>query len=235
MSYINEIANSAFNKITDLHKTLSSVFYKNTVGFADVSGDLGQQQPHPTQQASTTDKVLSWLFWSFGTILALFAASIVANNLITHPWQIRLSVFLFVLIGSLLSNSILASVLIYYVFLALSRTYYNSTLKDPVTRIPLLPTLFTFLPLTTYVPESWSAQILYYPFSYDPAMRYVGGRLDLEKSIATTNAKNSFYNYDTTMEIGGFKQLFDIWTSGMASLHQTQQPPQPQPPKENTQ
>jgi hypothetical protein len=215
MSYITEVTNITINKITDLHKFLSTVFYKNTVGFVDISGEVVQQP------ASTIDKVLSWLLWSLGIILALFAASIVANHLITHPWQIRLVVFIFVLIGSLLSSGILIPVLFYYVFLALARTYYNSTLKSSDTHIPLLPTLFTFLPITTYIPQSWSARVLYYPFSYDPTSQYVSHRLELEKNIATTNAMNSFYNFNTTTEIGGFKQLFDMWTNGISVMHQS--------------
>jgi len=203
--------------------SIPHLFYRETFQSGD-STDISGASP------SRTDKVIGWIFWSIGVVFCFLAASLVANHLISQPWQIRLFAFLFVFIGSLLSSAVLSAVLIYYIFFIFSRVYYNSTIPDDLkatNMLPLLPTLFTFLPLTTVVPKSWSLQLFYAPFSYDPTIPYISNRLAMEENVAIDNAKNSFHSFEKVVQIGGFKELFEQWTDAMTKMHRGAPAPAP--------
>ena len=103
----------------------------------------------------------------FFTILSLFLACYVANDLMMYSPAIRVIFFIFTLIVCI-SSSVIASVLaLFYGGKKIYEKYLNRERDDkPNPPIKLMPKIFAILPVTTYEPENIIGRFLIYPFRY---------------------------------------------------------------------
>jgi hypothetical protein len=84
--------------------------------------------------------------------ICLFLASLVANDSIMYPTQVRLSFFIITLIACAISNGAIAFLAIFYTGKRIYDYYINEMSENPKRLI--MPTLYSLLPVLTDKPKS---------------------------------------------------------------------------------
>lgn len=103
----------------------------------------------------------------FFTILSLFLACYVANDLMMYSAAIRVIFFVFTLIVCISSSVIASGLALFYGGKKIYEKYLNRERDDkPNPPIKLMPKIFAILPITTYEPENIIGRFLLYPFRY---------------------------------------------------------------------
>ena len=135
----------------------------------DGSGNI---QPSISAQ-SIGSQVVYYLKQSIYFVFCLIFCMLVANQLITTPWPVRLFGFIATAIVLLVNPLLMIGFFAYYIGRMIYAIYNNTKTKDisSTKKQTLLPTVFALLPITTRRAESILGSIFLYPFTYPKSER----------------------------------------------------------------
>ena len=171
----------------------------------DTSKVDASETPVSTWSASRTP-VWEWTIWGVGWIAAIFIASLVANEMILLPWQMRVIGFLAILVSYSRSPFLFCCVLLYYMYKILYNTFSGAERKFPY--------IFAVLPIRTA--KEGDSGLLYW-FTYfkkgvnDPLLSTLNDKLRPE---AVRDHQNTFPKYakwtgPLAQTINKFKEYMD--------------------------
>jgi hypothetical protein len=152
----------------------------------------------PTDQLRVSriyNKVIEYLQTFYTTyfyyIIAIFVASLVANDLIMYPASMRAIFFVAVLIICISSTFIAGAGGLYYVIRKAYELYVNRKRDDqPSQFIRIMPKIFALLPLITYDPNrNGLLRFLLYPFIYVKDTPSPAEEPNAENNLSTRNSK----------------------------------------------
>jgi hypothetical protein len=155
-------------------------------------------------RASTNRPVLGWVLWGIGWIFALAIASIVANEMIMLPYQMRLIGFVAVLLAYYLRPFFFYCILIYYSFRYLYNTFTGAPKKTHY--------WFAFLPLRT---AKDGDSMLVYLFTYFNQGTKGQSYVDLNTIVRPAAEKGlqeafpNFENLKSQLPLGEFEKYLD--------------------------
>ena len=146
------------------------------------------------------------IFKSFGAsyvpiILSVIIASIIANEMIIYATPIRVIFFIFTIFLCMTFTPAVFVSVIYYVFKYCYHLYIiKYTEKDKQPKVPIFPTLYAFLPITTYrVPSDTNViiafliNIVLYPFRYGNTKNELTSLIDKMEEYSTQLEKSFSY------------------------------------------
>jgi len=100
-------------------------------------------------------------------VLSVLFASIIANEMIVYSVPIRVIFFIFVIIVCITFTPAFMVLAIYYGYKLLYSSYvYYYVEKNKQPTIPIFPTIYALLPVTTYKPSAPLLKFLLYLFTY---------------------------------------------------------------------
>jgi F0F1-type ATP synthase assembly protein I len=145
----------------------------------------------PSQKAvrigkTIAGKTLSYVTLSMGIFLSIIYAMIVANNLITEPWVIRLFAFIAVSLLSISNPLVFGALTLYFISFGI----YNKTKGKT-----FLPPIFAVLPITTTPSIGTFSSLFKYPFLY-PKGQESEKKLKEIMEKYKTDLKESFINFE---------------------------------------
>jgi hypothetical protein len=145
----------------------------------------------PSQKAvrigkTIAGKTLSYVTLSMGIFLSIVYAMIVANNLITEPWVIRLFAFIAVSLLSISNPLVFGALTLYFISFGI----YNKTKGKT-----FLPPIFAVLPITTTPSMGTFSSFFKYPFLY-PKGQESEKKLKEIMEKYKTDLKESFINFE---------------------------------------
>jgi len=129
---------------------------------------FGQGDPNKFDKDRLFKKIWYYVEYAATTILpiilAFFFSSLIANEMLIYPSQIRFAFFIIVFIGCLLFRPLLFVFALYYGAIYLMDYYVNYLSDGPKRRI--FPKIYSFLPLTTNQPDNTIKAFFFSPFIY---------------------------------------------------------------------
>jgi hypothetical protein len=160
----------------------------------------------------------------FFPLVALILASIVANDCIIYPPQVRLAFFLITLIVCLLSKGILTMVALFYIGKKIYDYYINEMSENPKRLI--MPTMFAFLPLITHEHPNRFLNGLARPFKYgENYIKRDGPELKKRMEMYQKELDDAFPYLETIKTKDPFKGRLDKIKSNFENLHSAMAPP----------
>jgi hypothetical protein len=174
-------------------------------GDAPTDASANQLSPEEIATQERNALIIQIVIITIFTIWAILVASVVTNHMIMYPFVIRLLIFPLTLTVCLVNPLILFGIMAYYAMFLLGRAYFNTS-REPNDKLPLMPYMYTFWPLSTHRYETTLMRILTFPFTYYPG--------DEKDNMTTTytifmeSIRSSFPNFEETMKIGGFAELY---------------------------
>jgi hypothetical protein len=180
----------------------------------------GADENVPPQQIDEKSSEISTAYIVFtviSSIIALGMISFVINDMIMHPWIVRLIMICVLIVIVILNPLAPFAILVYYFVNAMWKYYNNTTLPDSE-RKRIIPYLYGFLPLTTMRPVSKIGRIFMSPFTYDPDID--AENLKWDKKEWLYQILRSFPNVKETLAIGGMNSLYKQYTESLGKIHE---------------
>jgi hypothetical protein len=209
---------STLSKVTDISGNVSKItgYFSKLRGTdasankvpLDASGNIPKQ--------STAVKIIKGIGIFIYVSLVLLLASLVANHLIMQPVFIRVLMFTLTLLSMIINPIIFLGVLIYYIFFACTRFYFNTTLPDGQKK-SLLPYQFALLPVTTQKAKTTLGYLLMYPFTYE--LPELESRLLKERNNFLESIEQSFPNFAVMNTLEGFSDLYSKFKDRLNDMH----------------
>lgn len=205
---VTDILSGSLHKLKQVYTTYIAkpkvdAFQTSDVSPTDASANQLSPEEIATQERNSL--IIQIVIITIFAIFAILVASVVTNHMIMYPFVIRLLIFPLTLTACLLNPLILFGIMAYYAMFLLGRAYFNTD-REPNDKLPLMPYMYTFWPLSTHRYETTLMRILTFPFTYYPE--------DEKENITTTytifmeSIRSSFPNFEKTMKIGGFAELY---------------------------
>jgi hypothetical protein len=169
----------------------------------DASGN--SLSPEEIAEQERTAIITRIIITTIFVVLSIIIASIVTNNMIMYPFAMRLLIFPLTCITCFLNPLILFGLMAYYAILMLSRVYFN-TKRAPDDKLPLVPYMYTFWPLSTRRYDTTLMTILTFPFTYSPGDEK--DNMEVTYKLFMESIRSSFPDFEATKKIGGFAELY---------------------------
>ncbi len=148
---------------------------------------------------------LSYLTFATIPFIILSVGMLVANDMIIYPAPLRIFGFL-----STILNPIVASIaLIYYLLRALYSTYMKFRGKLENSQKYELPSIFAFLPITSYEASSSIGRFFIYPFNY-PKTEEDADKLPKLASEHLKRLEDSFSGFEEIRKNKVFADLLEV-------------------------
>ena len=152
-------------------------------------------------------------------VLSVLFASIIANEMIVYSVPIRVIFFFFILMLCMSLTPVFIIFVLYYGYKLLYSSYvYYYVDKEKQPTIPIFPTIFAFLPVTVYRPESTLTKILLYLFTYpktNEEIKILKYKMEEYKNLL----HKSFEYYQVLQRDSLFKSLLDKMTESLDTMH----------------
>jgi len=146
-------------------------------------------------------------------VLSIIIAMYITNEMIVYSAPIRLIFFIFTIVITLAFTPILLFLVAYYICKAVY-SYYIDKYTEQAPKVPILPTIYSLLPLMK-VPSNSIFALLLYPFTY-PKSHDDADLLKDKMEEYMELLKESFSSYDKIMEL---KPLVEKIEKNIATMH----------------
>jgi hypothetical protein len=208
-------------KDSNLAKKIKSIFEEKQQPVKSKTIEGVDENVPPEQQSeqtsASTAKIIGIVFLVITYVIALGMISFVINDMIMHPWMVRLIMTLVLVIITILNPLTPYAILLYYLLNGMWKYYLNSTLP-PSEEKRIIPFIYGFLPYTTKKASTTIGKIFLAPFSYDPDDDMDNMKWDRKEWLKTLLA--SFPDAKETLSIGGMNGLFKEYQQSLDKIHE---------------
>jgi len=190
----------------------------------DITANIIKASPNQFNAKRFFNKILdqttNFLKKAFFPFIALMLAMIVANEMIVYTAPVRIIFFIFTFLVCFFAPSLCTILGVFYILKGAYSYYINNmTGKLPSEKLKIMPTIYTLLPITTYIPESSLGKFFYYPFRY-PKSAISEAELPKTMDAYLNNLIESFKDFDSVKNQPIFSKQLDELEIKFKKLHE---------------
>jgi hypothetical protein len=202
---LTDILSGSVDKLKQVYTTYIARAPQKAETFQTADASANPLSPEEIAEQERNALIIKIVIITILVIWCILVASVVTNHMIMYPFVMRLLIFPLTFTACMLNPFILFGLMAYYAFFLLGRAYFNTS-RAPDDKLPLMPYMYTFWPLSTHRYETTLMRILTFPFTYYPGDEQ--DNMTTSYKLFMESIRSSFPNFEATKKIGGFEQLY---------------------------